>query len=583
MKNYYQILGVSSSASKEEIKIAYKKLAIKLHPDLNDGDDFFKMKFQEIQEAYGILSDPIKGTEYKRTFQEWESGSQNQFSGQTYNPQYEPSTSTSESKKGRQKKKSKFKWLMFLLGIFVILIAIALIFYLDATDIKADLKTTSIVNADSTIQLRQKEDVYSTIAGIYVLNGIFSSKLELKQSGRYIMNVLDESSIGTYTVEDGYIYLNDGTKTERFKIIDENTIYLGYGLTLHKKNGKIRRTQGISTSSPQQSNTPSTSSPPPSNTPSTSQTFIQSANTENNRIELYISLQNGNQTGIIKKPGYSVFYDSYFLSSSDALTLGVGIVSIRFFDNIKSLDEFNLIFCSDLADSGWKNFEYKTGPVGERNRIELYAYLKINKLLNTGGKPLSEFFYTDFKTMYFGSQANVDILLNYCFEKWRTIRKYDYTSDLGFTQPSPDSLNKPEVKPDTKPQSTTQTVVNKPEEQPGTDPSDPDWTHESKSRRELFKLFTQYYTLFDSNGKEINDYLTFFKEYFFTAEKAKASYNDYLDLVDKIKIPTLSPAKFYSTYYSDLNLAEIKTSLDWPKLIPKDTRSTNGSRKKTGK
>ena len=58
--DYYETLGVSKSASKDEIKSAYRKLAMKYHPDRNPGDKNAEMKFKEASEAYQILSDPQK-------------------------------------------------------------------------------------------------------------------------------------------------------------------------------------------------------------------------------------------------------------------------------------------------------------------------------------------------------------------------------------------------------------------------------------------------------------------------------------------------------------------------------------------
>jgi molecular chaperone DnaJ len=54
-KDYYQILGIPKSAEEREIKKAYKRLAMKYHPDRNQGDKTSEGKFKEIKEAYEIL------------------------------------------------------------------------------------------------------------------------------------------------------------------------------------------------------------------------------------------------------------------------------------------------------------------------------------------------------------------------------------------------------------------------------------------------------------------------------------------------------------------------------------------------
>lgn len=73
-KDYYKILDVQRSASKEEINKAYKKLARKYHPDLNQGDKQAEERFKEINEAHEVLKDPEKRRMYDQLGPNWQAG-----------------------------------------------------------------------------------------------------------------------------------------------------------------------------------------------------------------------------------------------------------------------------------------------------------------------------------------------------------------------------------------------------------------------------------------------------------------------------------------------------------------------------
>jgi len=74
--DYYKLLGINKTATTKEIKSAYRKLARKFHPDLNPNDKDAKKKFQQINEANEVLSDPVKRKKYDQYGKDWQHSDQ---------------------------------------------------------------------------------------------------------------------------------------------------------------------------------------------------------------------------------------------------------------------------------------------------------------------------------------------------------------------------------------------------------------------------------------------------------------------------------------------------------------------------
>src|SRR6201997_1427423 len=76
--DYYKTLGVEKNATEDEIKKAYRKLARKYHPDLNPNDPEANKKFQQINEANEVLSDPEKRKKYDKYGENWQHGEEHE-------------------------------------------------------------------------------------------------------------------------------------------------------------------------------------------------------------------------------------------------------------------------------------------------------------------------------------------------------------------------------------------------------------------------------------------------------------------------------------------------------------------------
>src|SRR5215472_9743239 len=71
-RDYYEVLGVSRTASQKDIQSAFRKLARKLHPDVNPGDKDAERRFKEVSEAHDVLGDPDKRKMYDRFGPDWQ-------------------------------------------------------------------------------------------------------------------------------------------------------------------------------------------------------------------------------------------------------------------------------------------------------------------------------------------------------------------------------------------------------------------------------------------------------------------------------------------------------------------------------
>lgn len=101
-KDYYKTLGVFPTATLQEIKIAYRKLSKKFHPDINDGDKFFEERFKEIQEAYEVLSNSVKRNNYDFKWQN--EGNKNSYSQNSNNDFFRKREEEFEKQKEAYKK-----------------------------------------------------------------------------------------------------------------------------------------------------------------------------------------------------------------------------------------------------------------------------------------------------------------------------------------------------------------------------------------------------------------------------------------------------------------------------------------------
>src|SRR5260221_9114071 len=83
-KDYYKILGIKKDASADEIKKAYRKLAVKYHPDKNQGNKAAEEKFKEANEANEVLGNPEKRKKYEELGANWQNYQQHGGNGDQF-------------------------------------------------------------------------------------------------------------------------------------------------------------------------------------------------------------------------------------------------------------------------------------------------------------------------------------------------------------------------------------------------------------------------------------------------------------------------------------------------------------------
>ena len=75
-QTYYSTLGISKNASDKDIKAAYRKLARKLHPDVNPEDSRAQEQFKKVNEAYEVIGDPVRRKDYDQFGDNWKHADQ---------------------------------------------------------------------------------------------------------------------------------------------------------------------------------------------------------------------------------------------------------------------------------------------------------------------------------------------------------------------------------------------------------------------------------------------------------------------------------------------------------------------------
>ena len=201
MKNYYQILGLNRDADLFEIKKAYKKLAIKFHPDKNNNDSFFEERFKEILEAYETLSDIERKKAYDSKYDIlYNNGNTKHQSNKGTNKDSRSKYKTSSNNRDT-KKKTRKNYLGYIIAL-LIFFTIKHFFF----DLNSD-NNNQYTKSDSHYNNLQKKD--------------YSNSIYLNQDLVSMTNEINKTCP---------IYIDQDTKLENVTILPDNMVR--YNITL---------------------------------------------------------------------------------------------------------------------------------------------------------------------------------------------------------------------------------------------------------------------------------------------------------------------------------------------------------------
>jgi curved DNA-binding protein CbpA len=170
MENYYQILGVSSTANQDEIKAAFKKLAKEFHPDLHNGSDkYYEEQFKRINSAYQTLSHPDKKARYDLKFKYGFTGiptySYNRSADYAASQRAQKIRRTKAAheawlKKEKQKKQERRIYILSA-AVFLIFLIVSLIFYNYMNHYSAGLSLKKGIEAENNKKYFEAMELYT--------------------------------------------------------------------------------------------------------------------------------------------------------------------------------------------------------------------------------------------------------------------------------------------------------------------------------------------------------------------------------------------------------------------------------------